>query len=477
MSEQPHAGHDEWTPPDEPVSVNRALGIALAAGEEVLAAGAGSADCAATMEAAALACGLHRVSVDVTFNSLTLSWARDDDSPAVTRQRVVEQRTLDYTRLIRVHRLLDDLVRGHLTPRQAGLGLRAIRSQDYPYGRRTAEAGLAGLAGAVVLLLGGGVLGIVLAVLTTYVVLVVNRLTLSRGLPPFFGNAAAAAIVTVVATTAYAVGLDVRPSLIVAGGIIALLPSVALLAAVQDALAGYVVTAAGRFVEVVVLLAGITSGVGAVLAVAVPLGVPLREISGQDPPGMLWARLVGGALASLLFLVSVYAPRSLLLPAALIGLSAGGVFVALDTVGVQPLFSTALAATVAGTVAAVVAGRAHVPALVPAVAGFMPLLPGLAVYRGMFRISQADVGLGVADVIGAIGTAGALASGVVLGDLAARRLRRLRSLWDASLGAARLRTAGPHPRGRAPAARFFGPSVALARATGLRRRRGPADGS
>jgi len=466
-------------PPD--ADVGRILYLALDAGEEVLAAGAGSADAAATMQAVALAAGLREVEVDVNFTSLSITWAVDRDSQPWTRRRMVLQRTLDYTRLIRVHRLLGRLVRGEVTARSAADGMESIRDLDYPYGRRTAEAGLAGLAGAVVLLLGGGPLGILLAGVVTYAVLVVGRWTANRGLPVFFGNAASAAIVTAVATAAYAVGLPVMPSLVVAGGIVALLPSVAMLSAVQDALAGYVVTAAGRIVEVFVLLAGIASGVGLVLAVAVPLGVPLREISAEPAGAPLWMALTGGALASALFLLSVYAPTRLLVPAAAIGTTSGLIFAGGAALGLQPLYATAAAAVVAGTVAVVVAGRYDVPALVPAVAGFMPLLPGLALYRGMFRIVMGETAVGIATVLGAIGVVTALASGVVLGDLAARRLRRLRRLWDRDPGPEPEpradRDDGPttepapsHPRGRSRPSRFFGPSIGVARRTGARRR-------
>ncbi len=454
--------------------VGRVLYLALDAGEEVLAAGAGSADAAATMQAVALAAGLHEVDVDVNFTSLSITWTADRVSAPWTRRRVVLQRSLDYTRLVRVHRLLGRLVRGEVSAASAAAGMARIRDSDYPYGRRTSEAGLAGLAGAVVLLLGGGPLGIVLAGLVTYAVLVVGRWTAARGLPVFFGNAASAAIVTAAATAAWYVGLPVATSLVVAGGIVALLPSVAMLSAVQDALAGYVVTAAGRVVEVFVLLAGIASGVGLVLAVAVPLGVPLREVSAEPDLAPVWMRLLGGALASALFLLSVYAPPGLLLPAAGIGATSAAVYAGTSVLGVPQLYATAVAAVVAGTVAVVVAGRFDVPALVPAVAGFMPLLPGLSLYRGMLSIVQGQTALGTATILGAIGVVTALASGVVLGDLAARRLRRLRRLWDPSPrrpGRADTdATGGLHPRGRSRPSRFVGPSVALARLTGARRR-------
>ena len=459
--------------------VNRILDLALTAGEEVLGAGAGSADAAASMEAVAYAAGLDRVAVDVTFVSLSVTWSQDAGSTPVTRRRVVTARELDYTRLTRVHRVLRRLSRGELTHAEAARRLEAARGSDYPYGRRTAESALAGLAGGVVLLLGGSLLGAGIAVPTTYLVLVVNRMATSRGLPPFFGNLFAAAVVTATATACFALGVPVTTALIVAGGIIALLPSVSLLSAVQDALSGYSVTAAGRLVEVFVLLGGIATGVGLVLSLADGMGVPLRDITASPPPATPWLRILAGALVSALFLISVYAPLRLLPSAALVGLLASVVFLAVDGLGVEPVFAVAVAAVVIGTLAVLLAERQQVPSLVLAVAGFMPLLPGLAIYQGIFQLSRGNSDVGIVTVVGAVGTTTALAGGVVLGDLAATRVRRLRRLSrELSADASRLLTTlaardelqGDVAQGRSSASRFVGPSVELARVTGLRRR-------
>lgn len=459
--------------------VNRILDLALTAGEEVLGAGAGSADAAASMEACAYAAGLGHVDVDVTFISLSITWSPDSRSTPVARRRVVTARELDYTRLTRVHVVLRELSRGTLGHAEAAQRLEQARTSDYPYGRRTAESALAMLAGGVVVLLGGSVLGAFLAVATTYLVLVVNRMATERGLPPFFGNAVAAATVTATATAGHALGVPVTTALVVAGGIIALLPSVSLLSAVQDALSGYSVTAAGRLVEVFVLLGGIATGVGVVLTLATAIGVPLRDISAAPPSAEPWLRILAGAAVSALFLISVYAPLRLLPSAAVVGLLSSVVFLALSAAGLGGIFAVGVAAIVIGTVAVLLAERQGVPSLVLAVAGFMPLLPGLAIYEGIFQLSQGNSDVGIVTVVGAIGTTTALAGGVVLGDLAATRVRRLHRLSRGLPGdAVRLLSglgvsSGPDAelaQGRSSASRFVGPSVELARVTGLRRR-------
>ncbi|MDO5712049.1 MAG: hypothetical protein Q4P32_09975, partial [Micrococcales bacterium] len=69
----------------------------------------------------------------------------------------------------------------------------------------------------------------------------------------------------------------------------------------------------------------------------------------------------------------------------------------------------------------------HVPALALSTAGIVPLLPGLAVYRGLYQLatlsSTQGYGPGFATLGGAIGVGLALASGVSLGSYLARALR------------------------------------------------------
>lgn len=113
--------------------------------------------------------------------------------------------------------------------------------------------GTAGLAGAVVVLIGGNLWGVLAAAVTTFATLWLIDYIEQRGLPRFFGNVAAGAMVTAVAVLLVTAGLPVRPSFIVAGGIVALLPAIDILAAVSTRCPGYVVTAGGRFIDVLFL--------------------------------------------------------------------------------------------------------------------------------------------------------------------------------------------------------------------------------
>jgi uncharacterized membrane protein YjjP (DUF1212 family) len=96
-------------------------------------------------------------------------------------------------------------------------------------------------------------------------------------------------------------------------------------------------------------------------------------------------------------------------------------------VGMGPVAASSLAALTAGFLSQVGASRLRVPALALSTAAIVPLLPGLAVYRGLFEIVQRSPGeglsTGLTTLFGAAGVGMGLAAGVSLGTFLARPLR------------------------------------------------------
>ena len=92
--------------------------------------------------------------------------------------------------------------------------------------------------------------------------------------------------------------------------------------------------------------------------------------------------------------------------------------------GMSHITSAAIAATIIGFGGGLLARRFLIPPLLTAVAGITPMLPGLALYRGMYAALNNQLLVGFANMAVALSVAAALASGVVLGEWAARKLRR-----------------------------------------------------
>ncbi|ATE52201.1 MULTISPECIES: threonine/serine ThrE exporter family protein [Actinosynnema] len=422
---------DLWRPvegpslPDAPV-VHLVLDLALRVGEVQLASGAGAADVAATVSAVAQAYGMPRVEVDVTFTAITVSCHRGTSAAPVTSLRVVRSRGLDYTRLDTLEDLIRRIAENEVTAEEAYSELDRITTAPHPYPRWVATAAWAGMAASVALLVGGGALLALSAALVTALVDRVGRLLNRRSLPFFFQQAAGGILATAFALALYATDLlpGVRPSLLVATGIVVLLSGLSLVGTVQDAITGYNVTAAGRFVEIVMLTSGLIAGVALTLRAGVQLGVlttmadPLPALISTVP-----LQLATGAATSMFFALASYARPKALLVAAGAGAVGTTSYGLLAVTGLNTIVCAAAAATLVGFVGALVSRKLRTPPLVVAVAGMVPLLPGWTIYRGLYQLTADGDPAGLSTLVYAGGTALALASGVALGEFLGEPVR------------------------------------------------------
>lgn len=403
---------------------HRVLDLALGAGEVLLAGGAGAAEVTAVCTAIAEAGGLRRVECDTTFTSISLSGHGDGEGAPATAMRLVHVRELDYTRVTAVHNLVADLVGRRIGVAEAAGRLSRIASARHPYPRGAVSLARASLAASVAILLGAGPAVTGAAFGATVLVDLCIALLGRAGLPAFYQNTAGGMVATAVAIGLVAADVGVRPALVVAGGIVLLLPGVTLVGAVHDAITGFYVTAAARAFETFLLTAGIISGVAIALSVGVRLGLPVRI---EDPSLTtalpVAAQLAAAAVASAAFAVSNYAPRRTLLAVGGAGAVAWGTFLALERLALPVTLATAVGAGVMGLASYVLARYQRVPGLVYVAAGVIPLLPGLTIYRGMRRFVEGDTLGGISLLGQAVSVGLALAAGAILGEFLARSTR------------------------------------------------------
>jgi len=418
-------------PEPEERAVYRILNFALRAGSVMLASGAGTAEVESTIVDLCKACGLGHCEVDVTFTSMTASYHRGDDVEPVTTLQVVRRRQVNYHHLAAVHRLREDLTTGRSTPEQAFARLDALL--DAPLRRSwLVVTGWAGMAAAFVVLLGGDTLVAVVGFVSTMAVYLVNRRLARSGIPDFFLSMVGGAVATGFATALVAVHLPASSSLVVAGGIMVLVPGYALVASVRDALTGYPISGAARGLEVLLTAAGIISGVASVLYVASSAGLTLHL--GAGPAVSLVhvpAQVVAAGLAGVLYAAATNVPKRSLLGAALVGALGWGVVLAFIHSGVSIIVATAAAAVAVGVAGQILARRQSTHPFLFIVPGVMPLVPGLTIYQGMLDLIYAQ-GNGSGTLLRAVATGLAIAAGVTLGTLLVQPARR-RPLHDRPL--------------------------------------------
>ena len=411
--------------PDE-VTVHLVLDLALRVGEAQMAGGAGAADVTATVLAVTTAYGLPHTEVDVIYTSITASCHRGTEAAPVTSMRVVRGRSVDYTRLAAVEELIRRITSDGVTAADASAEIERISRAEHPYPRWVATLAWAGMAASVAFLVGGGPSLAATAAVVTALIDRVGRLLNRRSLPFFFQQVVGGALATSVAVAIYATDLlpGVRPSLLIATGIVVLLSGLSLVGTVQDAITGYNVTAAGRTVEVALLTAGLIAGIALTLRAGVQLGVrttvadPLPPLISDVP-----VQFAAGAATSAFFALASYAPARALPMAAAAGAVGTAGYGLLALTGTNAIACAAVAATAVGFGGKIVSRRLRMPPLLVAVAGMVPLLPGWTTYRGLYQLTAEGDAAGLSTLVLAAGTALALAAGVVLGEHLGRPVR------------------------------------------------------
>jgi uncharacterized membrane protein YjjP (DUF1212 family) len=411
-------------------TAHAALALSLRIGEAMLAVGASAADVTATVLRVANVYGLTSCQVDVTFTSVTGSLDRDDAVP-ITVMRIVPARGMDYTRLQGVTDLARAIGLGSLGIEEAHRRLDRVVSAPHPYRRSINALGWAGVAGSIGFLLGGGWLVALFAAVTTATIEQVMRFLDRRGLPLFFQQAAGAALATGVAVLLVAADVEVRSSVVVAAGIVVLLAGLSLVGSAEDAISGFPVTAAARAFEVVTLTAGIVVGIAAVLDLAQRARIPLDVVDPTTSAVPFALGLAASAgIAGSWALASHARPRALAV-ATLAGAVAWTASWAAGYAGAGPAVACAAAAVLLGFCGEALTDRLAVPPLLVAVCGIVPLLPGLAIYRGLFEIVvDGDMDGGTAALVGAAAIGLALAAGVALGEYLGRPLSGKRDRFD-----------------------------------------------
>ncbi|MFB7666808.1 threonine/serine exporter family protein [Kitasatospora sp. NPDC056138] len=407
-------------------NIPRILDLTLRIAELLLATGEAAEDVEAAMLGIAHAYGLDHCEPQVTFTLIGISHQPSLVEPPVTADRVVRRRTTDYNRLAAVYKLVGDITAEKISVNDAYRRLAEIRRNRHPYPTWVISLATGLLAGAASFLVGGRLdarawlvfaNAFVAAILGDRLASLIAR----RGLPEFyqFVIAAMPAATSGVILSLYHSSL--RGSVVITGGLFALLPGRALVAAVQDGLTGFYITAAARLLEVLYLVAGIIIGVMLVIYLGLNFGArlnPSESLAGfSHPPVQLLAAIV----LTVAFAVLLQTGRRNLPLVALnscVGWSTYGVLT--QNADVSPIVATGVAAGLVGLFGQLMARYRNASSLPYVTAAIGPLMPGSAIYLGMLSFTQNEPVSGLVAVGRAAALALALAVGVNLGGEIAR---------------------------------------------------------
>ncbi|MET9377636.1 threonine/serine exporter family protein [Streptomyces sp. NPDC003035] len=424
-------------------AVGRVLDLTLRIGELLLAGGEGAEDVEAAMFAICRSYGLDRCEPTVTFTLLSITYQPSLVDDPITANRTVRRRGTDYTRLAAVYQLLADInAEEHdVTPEEAYRRLAEIRRNRHPYPGWVLTTAAGVLAGAASVLLGGDFTVFCLAALGAVLGDRLAWLCAGRGLPEFYQFLVAAmppAAMGVLLTMLHA---DLRPSAVITGGLFALIPGRALVAAVQDGLTGFYITASARLLEVGYFFVAIVVGVLSVLYVAVQFDAQLSPDGALSPVERPVVQILASMVLCATFAILLQQSRDTVLFATLNGGVAWVIYASIAvTADGSAVMATAVAAGLVGLFGQLIARYHHTSSLPYVTAAIGPLLPGSATYFGVLAIAQNNLDQGFASLAKAAALALAIAIGVNLGGELAR-------LFMQAPGAAAARRAAKRTRG------------------------------
>ena len=213
--------------------------------------------------------------------------------------RVVRGRSTHFARVTAAHQLLLELSEGRVHPDDVDARLSEIEHLRRPYPRWFVIVAFGALSAAITVQLGAlssdaqdqlsvsDFLTPAVAFLAAVATGLVGNRMARRRVPTFFVNlvlAFGSAMIAVGVTQLESTSDEIRvkTSLVIVGGIIALLPGMSLMVAAQEAIGSFAVTAAARIVELTFSTIGIVSGVLLGLIIAEELDIPMAA---DRPPG------------------------------------------------------------------------------------------------------------------------------------------------------------------------------------------------
>ncbi|HKU28956.1 MAG TPA: threonine/serine exporter family protein [Arthrobacter sp.] len=407
-------------------SARKTIDFALHMAETMFRYGAGALEVETSIIAVTAALGLKYIEVDITNQSVAINYAPKDQTP-ITLLRVVRSWTNNYAGLAQVHQLVTDIVAGGVGRAEAVSRLDDIIRKSKPFPRWMVTIAFGVFAAVFVGVLGGGLGASALAFASNLLVNLVARQLGKWRTPDFFVTAACSFLVTFIALMLRWAGAEIPPSIVVAGGILLLLPTGRLVSSVQDAINGFPVTAAGRFLSTILTFGAIVAGIAVAVVVGDLVGTANIDVTQTFPEAYpLWGQAILIAIAVIAIGITEQTQLKLLLPTAAVGVVGYFVLWGAGVLGMGDRLSPAITAVAIGLLGRIVALRLGAPQLVVAVPAAIILLPGLKIFRSMYvlTVQEADILLGSGGMLNAGAIVLGVAAGIVLGDNLARPLTK-----------------------------------------------------
>ncbi len=184
--------------------------------------------------------------------------------------------------------------------------------------------------------------------------------------------------------------ISISPQYIISGCLMPLVPGVAITNSVRDVLSGDFLSACARAVEAVMIAAAIALGVSGGLYVSEIVGLSNSEMGfvldinrGSLPLDILYGA-ISIVIAVIGFIYLMEIPRKYIIQCCITGCMAWVCFIVFDYAEINTVWSTFLATLVAELVSYIFARLYKAPVITFLIAGIIPLVPGIYIYRAAY---------------------------------------------------------------------------------------------
>lgn len=423
---------------DDELSPNmRALRLSIQIADTLIAMGVPTADVVSmSLDVTDRYCQ-RKVYFDISSNLITASQDRGNNREPLTLVRHASSRTVNNMTVQTVQDLVRDIMRGNTSLEQAEERMENICKHPRKYPRWLSVTGGALISTGAGILFGASPIILCIMFILGAIVSYAIRILAHKRFPIFFTQIISA--ITITLTAALISWLDTHEvipwlngtnaTLIVIGGIIMLVAGLATVAAVQDSIDEFYVTANARLLKVAMMTMGVVAGVLIGMYIAKQFSVYIELYTAKSISQGYWY-LIGAAVISAGYALSTQTHPFGVMVAGILGTLSIWVYNLI--VGDAPLsliMASGIAAASVGIAATLFSRLWRTPSNALMNAGIVPLVPGLTLYNGLFQLvgnstNTYSFDQGILVLFNAILIALAIASGVTLGHLVARPIRR-----------------------------------------------------
>ncbi|PID99465.1 hypothetical protein CSA80_01755 [Candidatus Saccharibacteria bacterium] len=378
----------------------------------------------------------RKVQFDISSTTIMASQDRGDTLEPLTLIRHARPQTPNNMVVQSLQELIHEIAAGDLELSEAEDRLEKLLESPWEYPQWLKAVGSAFISAGVGIMFGAKPIIIAIMLLVGVGVTYLLKFFETKNTPTFFAQISSATIITLVAALVtwagraeFALFSGVNPTLIVIGGIVMLAAGLAVVGAVQDAIDEYYVTANARLLKVMIMTAGIVTGVIIGLYVAKQLGFAISVNSGQEVLARGGWQYVGAMLISAGYALSMQSGKLAIAASGGMGVFAWLIYqMSYAQLNLTTVVASGMAAMAVGFTATIVARfwRSSSSGLI--MAGIVPLVPGLTLYNGLMKVvlgsSYGDLNGGMLTLFNAALIAFAIASGASFGTFIGRPMRR-----------------------------------------------------